>query len=71
MSGSQQRILVVLFGIVLLCLVAAAYRHVPDNNFHYDDLENIVNRTELHITDLSLDSLGTAAEGGLIQRLRI
>ncbi len=67
MSGSQQRILVVFFGIVLLCLVAVAYRHVPDNAFHYDELENIVNRNELHLADLSLDSLVAAAEGGLLK----
>ena len=62
-SGSFQHVTIGLLTVLLLAgLLALAYWHAPDNVFHFDDLDNIVNAPAVRLDHLSFDGLVKAGQ---------
>jgi tetratricopeptide (TPR) repeat protein len=53
---------VVLYAVALVVLVILCYWSAPQNSFHFDDQQNIVDETAVHMNEFSLANLGRAAE---------
>jgi tetratricopeptide (TPR) repeat protein len=55
-----------LAAVVLLLLVAVAYRDAPKNVFHFDDVPNIVRHPPIQITELTPDNLANAGRNAFL-----